>query len=256
MPKQTLESFFDEIAHHLPKGEYRVFRGQSSDRHRLTPTLMRAFKKMNQNPEASHYESIWKFENHLYEHFRSLVGPRIHFASSWDTVFTMRHQGLPTRLLDWSENVGVALFFALNGERVDKPHIWILDPFKLNKKEKACTKGSLINPEEDDFFGTYYNIYASHCMNLRKKVPHRLPIALYPSRTNDRLMAQRGIFTIHGPDERPMETSVADCLTRIDIPPALVKKLKELVGYFGINHYSVYPDLKGLSEFIEREYGY
>ena len=46
---------------------------------------------------------------------------------------TLRHA---TRLLDWTEDLSVAIFFALQG-KVDQPCVWILNPFRLNLKSTS-----------------------------------------------------------------------------------------------------------------------
>jgi len=245
---KTLDAFFDSIETRLKKGHWKdcplpLFRGHSNFEYELLPTLHRAYKKTKKD--------IWTLENNLYCDFRSMVGPRVRFNSSWETVFAMRHEGVPTRLLDWTENIGMALFFALNSSTFNKPHIWVLNPYKLNKRE-PITKGALANPEED--LGDYQATYGSYC--IKKVRLHKLPIAVYPNRTNERLFAQKGWFTIHGTDERRMEVTCRGALEKIEIPEKLIPKLKVLITYFGVNSYSVYPDFKGLCDFLKETYGY
>lgn len=48
--------------------------------------------------------------------------------------FLMQHYGIPTRLLDWSENALIPLYFSVKSEANKDADavVWILDPFELN----------------------------------------------------------------------------------------------------------------------------
>ncbi len=245
----TIDDFFKKVNETLNSKKfedcsYPVFRGHSKFEYELLPTLHRDYKKTKKD--------LWTLENNLYCDFRSLVGPRIVFKSSWEALFTMRHEGIPTRLLDWTENIGTALFFALESKSIDNPHIWILNPYTLNEKEPKAN-GTLLNPDED--LGQYSETYANYC-NIPITDLHNYPIAIYPNRTNERIFAQRGIFTIHGKNEQKMEQTSIDFLEKIEIPLNLINALKLLIKHFGINTYSVYPDFKGLCDYLKEIYKY
>ena len=243
----TLDEFFENVTKVLQSKfddcPYPVYRGHSDGSYLLIPKLLRVYAKTDKD--------VWTLENNLYNDFRALVGPRVQFSSSWETVFAMRHEGIPTRLLDWTENIGTALFFALDSLTVSNPHIWILDPYTLNEKNDQF-KDTLVNPEED--LPKYHESYADFCNTPFNC--HDLPIAVYPRRSNERIFAQRGLFTIHGKDERSLDALAPNCLERIDLPVSLIPKLRDVLKQFGINKYSVYPDFKGLGDYLKDLYKY
>ncbi len=60
----------------------------------------------------------------------------------WEWISLAQHYRVPTRLLDWSENPLVALYFAVevdedsNGAQVDG-RVWALNPLQLNQSSYA-----------------------------------------------------------------------------------------------------------------------
>jgi len=168
------------------------FRGHEDSTWQLMPSLGRRPKKRHKNDNI---ESI------LYYDFLSYAGPLMkNRSSSWDILFAMQHHGLPTRLLDWSETFAVALYFALknylptkkNPTKIQKfpdPAIWILDPFELNNGTGG--ERVLFNPETD-FDTNYQEVFIEEKGKLEGKV-----IALIPTKTIQRLVVQKGVFTLH-----------------------------------------------------------
>ena len=77
------------------------FRGQADSNWSLLPSLGRG--KRGRRPSDV-------LENRLFHRFRSLGGQLLTDAEpNWSLLFLMRQHGLPTRLLDWTENFAVAL---------------------------------------------------------------------------------------------------------------------------------------------------
>src|ERR1039457_6982753 len=60
----------------------------------------------------------------------------------------MQHYGIPTRLLDWTAKLWIAVFFALTRSAVN-PCIYILNPLRLNRKHDI---DRLVGVPEDHAF--------------------------------------------------------------------------------------------------------
>src|SRR6185436_8134262 len=103
------------------------FRGHAQLHFKLVPTILR--------------ESIGQTGNYIDEvsltrHFKAM-NPDAAPAndSDFDWLVTMQHYLTPTRLLDWTENLLVALYFAVRnpGDDQEDAAIWILNARRLNK---------------------------------------------------------------------------------------------------------------------------
>ncbi len=101
----------------------------------------------------------------------------------------------------------------------------------------------------------YAKVYAKYIHEPNDLIPDK-PQAIYPDRSNERLLAQKGLFTIHGKLDSQMEITCGDCIEKIEIPESLIPKLQHILKYFGVNAFSVYPDLKGLSQYMKESYNF
>jgi len=91
------------------KSEEVWYRGVSSQKHQLLPSLLRCFRETEPTREK-----IRELEANLFFEFlakaRTSEGPGL---DHWDVLFLMQHYRAPTRLLDWTEVLHVALHFAV-----------------------------------------------------------------------------------------------------------------------------------------------
>jgi hypothetical protein len=231
-------ALLDTVHEHVQKlrdaGSEPFFRGHTDARLELTPTFgWTGYEK--------EYESIF------YADFQAYAASLVPTSDSWDMLALMRQHGLPTRLLDWTQSFAVALYFAVSGMRQSPAAVWILDPYALNK---AAVGDEAIWMPQFDFPHTYFDYFLA---DKRKKFPAPV-LAIYPPKNTTRLFAQRGVFTIHGDLDRPLEAIYPQSLKKIVIEPALQPEARRFLQLAGINEFALFPDLDGLARWLKHEH--
>jgi len=156
----------------------------------------------------------------------------------------MQHHGLPTRLLDWSENFVTALYFALEGAS-NECCVWVLNPFALNLA--ALNEQTLLRPAELE--GTYEDYFISKNKKLEAKV-----IAISPLRHHPRVFQQRAGFTIHNDLKAPLEELYPEVVTKIVIPKNAQDGARRFLKFVGISEFALFPDLDGLARELKSEH--
>ncbi|MCP4502900.1 MAG: hypothetical protein GY822_23435 [Deltaproteobacteria bacterium] len=82
------------------------------------------------------------------------------------------------------------------------------------------------------------------------------PIALLPPRTNPRIVAQQGMFTVHGASEKPLEEQIkkwpkkTQRITKIEISRDAILQLWLDLQMCGINQMVLFPELDKVADQI------
>jgi hypothetical protein len=223
------------------------FRGHSQTSYTLTPSLLR-----REFLEKFNIKDFRQFEKNLVCDFITRAGDTVpHHFDNWHLLGMMRHYEMPTRMLDWTTSLSVALYFAI-GEDSTNPHLWVMNPYLLNKK---TTDKIIVFDAVDQMPFSFFE-----CLTSDARYPYSGPIALKPAMTNPRIRAQRGCFTFHGDglgkSAVPCPTLISELSDRIaikiDIPKTIIPKLGLLLELDGIDDYFVYPELHNLSNSIKK----
>ena len=231
---QLLERVQDHIRKSEKKGNTPIFfRGHGSVNWSLSCSLGRLQKDKS-------------FENRLYYDFISHAGnliPREY--STWDILFLMRHHGLPTRLLDWTETFSVALYFAIK-DFDKKAVVWALNPFSVN--QKSLKSSVLLNPNSD-FTHSYFEFFIESSVKFDGDA-----VALYPPKNNKRFRDQKGVFTLHINEGEPLEKNYRRHMRKFEISENMVESAKEFLSLSGVNEFSMFPDLDGLTRYLKKQH--
>lgn len=185
-------------------------------------------------------------------------------------LFLMQHHGAPTRLLDWTENALVALYFAVrNFEDGKDGELWAMYPYFLNKEGYGFngiatqSNGILQYLAKEPYLAiTPISDNQERQEKLAKEfglseIP-QYPLALYPIMNFPRMVNQLSTFTIHpSPSILRQKNTILDLfgdnkeyLVRYIIPYASKLKLIQDLKTLGISRRTLFPDLDGLSQTI------
>jgi hypothetical protein len=225
------------------------------DNHYLSASLYR-------HPTTKDAKGLLALESKMLTDFKQRSIPFIPRPlkdDNWERLFFMQHFEIPTRLLDWSENPFVALYFALTSQPVNTgadSAIWMLDPVAWNRKSlDHITYANGILTVEDSLLDAFKP--GANVVDMNTD-----PLAIYGFHNSARIVAQRGVFTISGKDTAHMEDIYKtrdyplDSLIKVRVPNAEKSKLLKALFEVGFTHSVVYPDLAGLAKEMKHSFGF
>ena len=193
----------------------RIYRGVADFKsHKLIPPIGRSSRWSNLS-----LHKITKEEREMLKRFMfegALFAPSS--TNLWDWMVLARRHGLPNRLLDWSRNPLVALYFASQGKNAKAGAVYaeifsttitadkLVDPFKATKLSK-----------------------------------------LIPGHIHDQIRSQATVFTVH-PD--PRIAYVSKNMICLVVPGKLKYEIKENLRRLGVDSAAIYPGLDGVVKSI------
>ncbi|MFH0843719.1 MAG: FRG domain-containing protein [Bacteroidota bacterium] len=223
---------FDEFISHVrnfmlsdSERTRRLYRGHTETDWELLPKIGR----------KNYFKAdLLKCEFDILDEFRCLAVQQnvdIKDYSEWDLIALAQHHGLPTRLLDWTSNPLAALWFA------------------FQKDDCSTNERCVWSLEVDD----------SYFADINKSPFSQEKTAIFrPNHITKRITSQSGWFSNHKFVQEtnsfvPLEKQSAYSWTLIKFifDNRLRINILKTLELFGINHYSMFPDLDGLTSYIE-----
>lgn len=229
---ESLSDLMKEVRESKNSSPEIWYRGQANVNHKLIPSLSRYLNGLDREEQI--FETYRKFAQKLQPEHKN----------EWELLIDMQHYFVPTRLLDWSESLGIALFFAvMNHKAGEDAGLFLLNPVALNAESRI--NGIPCMPD-DSMSLSYVDSY------IRKRpypAPH--PIAIKSNFINERVMAQRGMFTVHNDANIGIEEGYPSVVKKYIITEQAMPEIKEFLDMANINISTVFPDSYGVANYIK-----
>ncbi len=212
------------------KSGRRLFRGQNVDKP-LLPKIARS------NSLTPNY--IEDLERKMLARFRKESTPYLNGVqplTDWDWLAIAQHQGLPTRLLDWSANALAALWFAVASDPPLDAHgvLWSL----------KYTDADIKSPGKTENIFTLQRTYVFQPFHLDK-----------------RIVSQSAWFSVHKYLKDSEQFGALEVnpnykgrLTKFVIPRNSFPTIRQELRLMGITQATLFPDLGGLCADIQEEF--
>ncbi|EKS9796300.1 MULTISPECIES: FRG domain-containing protein [Burkholderia] len=272
----SLSAYIDVVsAINSAENDTAWFRGHSSATYRLTPGALRdlvAFRDAYGRPldgtevlRASGYELTGVSPERMLSDFKRRSIPFLDFVprNDFEWLFLMQHHGVPTRLLDWTTNALVALYFAIEDsqssgvasdedreEEIDEfaknaAAVFAMNPHKVNHAMHADID-EVVDVAAD--YG-YWEAYTRPTMLSSEHFDNYAPLCITAPQLSPRIRAQSGLFTIHGRDVNPLDwfSAVRPLITKILIPQEKTPIIWQQLRHFGFTKSFIYPGLDSVA---------
>ena len=231
------------------------YRGSEDADYKLVPSLYR-------HPTITVESKLLELEAQIIGRFRQRSIPYLtrSLDGIWEYLYFMQHFGVPSRLLDWTENPYIALYFALS-----QPPSSYSAGSPVHTKDAAVwvLKCTTWNQWALQHIGHAGQVLAFPDAPLKGYEPgtdpmNVHPVAMYGAHNSPRIVAQRGVFTIFGRNTTAMEDLYKNqalqpnTLRKLVVRAANIQTLLESLLAIGFTDSVVYPDLSGLAKEIKR----
>lgn len=216
------EHFSNERRNAVTQGGQPLYRGQSQD-FPLLPKIARNDQGNDALGREGVIVSEFRIRARLYKDVSQL--------DIWGVLTLAQHYGLSTRLLDWTSNPLVAMWFACSeNSNNDKPYVYILLPhLDINYLDRS-----------------------------EATLDNHTGLSILETRLEDsRVIAQDGFFTVHS-KSRKYEKFVplnevhhyAERMVKIKINTSNIKKILRDLDTLGISYQTIFPDLVGVCQYV------
>jgi hypothetical protein len=273
-------------------GNSFVFRGMRKETWPLLPSLFREYDEPRKSSivDASVSGRVYiSNEFEILTHFikeASGILPHIPQSDVLTWMQYAQHFGAPTRLMDFTTNPLIALYFCCEKETKEDGVVWIISvsPFQTwSLDDDFCdmlaeefTYDSMIESIMKNARGYIdYAYEESYRLGYEPERSEKMrPVFFTPAYIDQRMNAQSSRFLLWGEDTNPLEMMVSEdnimnlsdtgarsdgsndekFLTKIIVSASSKHSIMKDLDLFGVNDKTVFPGLDSIGRYIEKYY--
>lgn len=202
-----------------------IFRGEGKATYSLLPRIGRCYRYHTQclsgckGRPFSIADELSAFKDFQ---MRAIPYLQQRIENDWEWLALAQNHGLPTRLLDWTENPLVAAFFACYEKYGGDSVIYVLDRRKFE-------------------------------VPLKSDSPFKIEktLIVQASHNSPRVTAQSGLFTVH---PKPHEEFCSPYLQRWIVKQSCLLEIALMLEEYGIHHASLFPGLDGIAQYLQHRW--
>lgn len=200
--------YISQFLEQIDFGDNLIYRGHSDRRWVLKPSVGRYYE--------GRWDNVVEWELHALAEFKNRAIPYLKYSPKADIEWLclMQHHGLSTRLLDFTSNPLIALFFAS-------------DPSVLEDGEFIIAHygRSYENVSDENLFNR------AHCF------------AYHPPHITERIIGQQGCFVYSSVPNQPLQHKK---MSRIPVKKEYKSFVRQELAAIGISHSLLFPGIDGI----------
>jgi len=231
--------YFEILSSRL-KDDAFWFRGHADIEWELIPSALR-YPEKGKRDMALRLVSEFK----RFAEMKLQRPPRVEEELRW--IQLARHYGLPTRLLDWTRNAAVALYFACCDAPDKDGVVFGLDPVELNRRVEP-KKPRVFDPNLDAKVIERYL-----CLDGKQTRPGLRTVAIDPTWNSERIVVQQGVFTIAGSESFTLTSKEASSLVYVRIKQKHKVRLLRELERVGANEMALFPELEHTCSYLTKK---
>ena len=253
----------EELMPLLSEQEYRpalkrnrssfLYRGMPNANWKMQTSLSRCCKHLQQTLEPAILNYFAKYA--------VAEDPSV-AQSVWNRMISGQHNGLPTRLLDWTRSPLVALHFAVTETNLKKLDardcaVWRMTMTDMNRELPEKYRRALEETKSTTFSVELLTRVAHSIAEYDEDMGTSTLVNLEPPSISQRIINQYSFFSVIPAGITDIEAFL-DAHTRETVKYVISKDIRwdirDLLDQMNVNERIIYPGLDGLTKWITRHY--